>query len=379
MTRVAIIGGGLAGTACAWTLRRAGLTPVLFEASDNLAAGASGNSTGIFNPRFSAGRTAESDFYASAYALAIRAMKELAESHGIAFSQHGSLHLANSDDKVKRFKSVLDGWGWRSDHMRGVEAEEASKIAGVPVGHDALFLPDSGSVSPAALCAAYAQGIDVRLNTPADGLEQVENGWRVAGEDFDAVVLACGAGVKWFEQTRWLPVHTVRGQIVQIEENTRTEDIRCNVCYGGYITPSGSGKHVVGSTFQKWLDHTDVLEEDNAEIIGRLENFMPSVQGTFHASDARAGLRTAAQDRFPVIGRVPDLSAWQGGAVRDIPNLYVSTAHGSHGIVSSIAGAQLIADEIAGGPKSLANDTIGALNGARFLERAQKRGVLASL
>lgn len=376
MSGVAIIGAGLAGTACAYELKRAGLRPVIFEAGDDIAGGASGNAAGIYNPRLSGGFTAEAQFYALAYRLAERVLQDVAQSHpAIRLSRHGTLHLATDDDRRRKFKGVLENWDWNGSVACGLDADEASKVAGVPVRHDALWLPGAGSVSPAALCRAYADGAEAHLNTPLAGIEQTETGWRVAGQDFDAVILACGSGVKYFGQTAWLPVHTVRGQILTAETSGAGEDLRCTLCYGGYIAPGQEGgAQVLGSTFQKWLTHTDILEEDNAEIVRRLREAAPDLDGPFHALSARAGLRVSAQDRFPVAGAVPDAARWARGERTDLPGLYVSTAHGSHGIVSSIAAARMIAEDAAGLSPSLPEAARDALSPARFPERARRKG-----
>ncbi len=374
--KVAIVGAGLAGTSCAWLLRKHGVRSVIFEATGDVAGGASGNAVGIFNPRFSAGRTAESDFYSSAYSLAIRTMQEIQKEYDIKYKKCGTLHLVNSDMKEKRFRDVLSSWGWHSDHMRYLDDRQASEVAGIKVQHQALYLPDSGSVSPAALCDAYSQGIDVRLGVQLmmNDISRKGDGWTVLGQDFDAIILACGEGAKWFRETAWLPVHTVRGQIIQAEDSGFGDDLACNICYGGYISPGAGGVHTLGSTFQKWLTHTEVLEEDNAEIIGKLREAIPVAEGAIHAVDARAGLRTAANDHFPIAGTVPDLVSWKIGQDKDVPGLYLTTAHGSHGIVSSIAAATLVTDLLLGREPGMARPVIDQLNASRFLKRARKKG-----
>jgi tRNA 5-methylaminomethyl-2-thiouridine biosynthesis bifunctional protein len=201
-----------------------------------------------------------------------------------------------------------------------------------------------------------------------------QDDWLVLGQQYDAIILACGEGAKWFEETKWLPVHTVRGQIIQAEDSGFGDDISCNICYGGYISPGAEGVHTLGSTFQKWLTHTDVLEEDNAEIIGRLQEALPEAGGSVHAVEARAGLRTAANDHFPIAGMVPDLTSWKLGTDKYVPNLYLTTAHGSHGIVSSIATSTLIVDLLLGRAPGLSQPVIDQLNASRFLKRARKKG-----
>lgn len=374
-SRIAIIGAGLAGTACAFVLRKRGFQTVLFDQAQTLAAGASGNPSGLFNPRLSAAFTPESAFYAQAFALAGQTFAEIQAQADIAFAPSGALHLVNAAEKEKRFRKIFSDWSGSGTDIRFLEAREASKIAGIPVGYDALYLPGSGTLSPADLCAAYASGSLVRLGVSALSLERCEDRWSVNGESFDAVILACGAGVKWFRETEWFPLHTVRGQIVQAEQNSGTEDVLCNVCYGGYLSAaSGTRTHTLGSTFQKWLTHDTVLEEDNAYILDRLGENLPHLKGTVRISGARAALRTASADRFPIAGAVPDIESWRAGTPKDLPGLFTSTAHGSHGILSTLAAAHVLADQLAEDRKTFSSAITEALSPARFLKRARKKG-----
>lgn len=352
--KIAVIGGGLAGTSVARALADDGHTVVLFE-QDDIAAGASGNLRGMINPRISALRSSDSDFYASAYARAVRVV---ARYPNAGFMACGNLHLIRDADKEKRFTSCRDHWGWHADQMRIIDADAASDIAGVRVDHAALYLPDGGQVSPRELCRAMAQGIERRGGVDIASIIRQES-WIIDGEAFDAVVLASGIECLKHPSLSTLPLHTVRGQIMTVA--TKDPVPRANLCFGGYIGAVQDGVQVMGSTFQKWLDTTDLRDEDNDYILGQARDAVPAfVPGA--VTGARASLRCAAQDRFPVIG-----------AVADQPGLYVSTAHGSHGIVSSMAGARILADIIGGGVWSLPGDVVEALNPARFARRmAQK-------
>ncbi len=341
--RVAIIGGGLAGTACAAVLRGRGVDHVIFEAGPQLASGASGNSRGIFNPRFMAQRNAQSDFYAGAYALAARTLD---------YEPCGSLHLLVDADKEKRLRACLENWGWSGEHMALLDAKAASDQAGVNVPYAALFLADSGQVSPHDLCHQWAAGSEVRLNTAIDP--------EALGE-FDMVILACGAAVKNFIPD--LPLETVRGQIIEAEVTEQSEKLRSNLCYGGYIGPAQNGKHIIGSSFQRWLSDTELRDEDTRDILAKLQDTIPALQPG-PVTGGRAALRCAAQDRFPVIG-----------VIADQPHMFVTTAHGSHGIVSALAGAHLLADLLQETPASLPQDSIDALSPQRFKMRmARKQG-----
>lgn len=349
--RVAIIGGGLAGTSCAYALKRYGLSSVIYERNEGVAQEASGNTAGLYNPRFSAFRAADSNFYASGFAQCLQVFPDCDD---INFQKVGALHLINSDEKKKRFENLCASWGWPGDELSICSAVKASDIAGLQIQQDALYLKQSGSVSPAKLCQQYADGIEVRQEAVKD----------ISAINADIIILTNAYAAKDF--VPWLPIHSVRGQVSEIRASDLSSQLKCNLHYGGYLSAAQDGKHMLGSTFQKWLEHTDVVEEDHAENVKRLAENIPALAGQdFGILSGWAGLRTSSKDRFPIAGAVPGSS-----------HIYMSTAHGSHGIVSSLASAQLIADLITGAPRSQSLQVQKALSAQRFIDRAEKKGQL---
>lgn len=338
--KIAIIGGGLAGTACAYVLKSRGHEPVIYEAGSALAAGASGNDVGLYNPRFAAQWSAQSQYYAGAFETALETFKALGD---IDWNPCGALHLITDEKKQKRFSDMLENWQWNADNMRRVSAAEASEIAGLPITHEAIFLPQSGSVSPHKLCAAYARDVEVKLHAPVDD-------WR--GIKADAVILAAGPRMKdWLD----LPLQTVRGQVTYAKAVSDVPLPRSAVCYSGYVAPPKNGVLTVGSTFQRWLDHSDTMSEDDADNLAKLAAVLPALSMGLEVCDARAALRTSSKDQFPVVGAMPGTN-----------NVFISTAHGSHGILSTLASAQILADMIEGENPSCAPDILKALSPARF-------------
>ncbi|HTK85303.1 MAG TPA: FAD-dependent 5-carboxymethylaminomethyl-2-thiouridine(34) oxidoreductase MnmC, partial [Patescibacteria group bacterium] len=351
INRVAIIGGGLAGTAAAFVLKRQGLQPVLFEKGSALASGASGNPEGLYNPRFSQFRTPESDFHTAAWAQGVRTFAESQGASDVAFNPCGSLHLAMDAEREKKLRGALANWGWHSSHMHWLDIDEASRRAGVALKYEALCLPDAGTVSPVALCNVWATGVDVRLNTDAQAIDLKE---------FDAVILACGTAVKSFEGLAELPIHAVRGQMTEIKATHTSHHLKTNLCYGGYIAPESDGIHRVGATFQQWLDDPNPRAEDDADNLSRLAAVLPMQKPEIVGS--RVGFRCSSRDRSPLVGQAQGLD-----------NVYLSVAHGSHGLCSSLAAAHLIADLLTGAPRSLPRDSIAILDPARFEKRAAKK------
>jgi len=286
--KVNIIGGGLAGCALAYVLKNAGAEPVIYEAGNALASGASGNDVGLYNPRFCA--------------------------------------------------------EYNACHMCLVSAQEASDIAGVEVDYDCLHLPQSGKVSPKKLCHAYAQGVDVHLNTPIENLNDL---------DGDVTVLACGVSSLAFESAQALPLSAVRGQVTYVRGQGALSNLKAILCYRGSVSPSVDGVHSVGSTFQRWLDHADVLADDDVANLGFLFDAVPALKGVYTVEKSWAGLRTASRDYFPVVGQLSE-------------GVYISSAHGSHGLLSTLLSANTLSNTILKQEATVSNAVLSALSPQRF-------------
>lgn len=347
---VAVIGGGLAGSACAYFLSKAGKKVTLYESSKSLALGASGNILGLYNPRISAHRTSESDFYSSGFSLALRVFKELQSKKNIDFNPCGALHLITNEKREKRYYQTVENWGWEEEFLKIIPKEKASEIAGVKIKYDALYMPYSGFVSPKKLCTAYTNSEDIKIiyESSIKSLSDILS-------KHESVILACGLSVLDFKEASWLPLKHVRGQVSYIQAEKQSEKLKTALCYGGYCTPSLNNQHMIGSTFQRWLSHSNVLEEDDLDNIQNFQNHVCGVLKDFKVIGNRASVRTTSKDHFPIIGPLPG-----------IENVYISTAHGSHGIISSLAGAVLLTDYILQRPFSQSYATKELLKPNRF-------------
>ena len=340
--RVNIIGGGLAGCALAYVLKREGAEPVIYEAADHIASGASGNDVGLYNPRFTAEFDAVGQFYSRAFHAALKVFEGFGDA--IEWNPCGALHLMNDEKKQRRFPKTVKNWGWGEEGMRIVSAQAASDISGVQIPYDCLFLSQSGTVSPKKLCAHYAQGVEVYLNSPVDDLNML---------DGDVTVLANGVRCLSFNEASHLPLKAVRGQITYIKQSDRTAALKTTIGYGGYMAPSINGVHCVGSTFQRWLDHSDLIEEDDKDNIDKMVKNLTELAGAYDVCGARAGVRTTSKDHFPVVGALDE-------------NLYISTAHGSHGILSSLLSAIILSDKITSKQPFLSDNVLSMLAPCRF-------------
>lgn len=336
--RVAVHGGGVAATSAAYALKQYGHSPVIV-APNGLADAASGNPRGLYNPRFSRDFTPLAQLYASGFA----ALQQHARRHAdaVGWASTGALHLVRDDDTREKFTALATSWGWGPDDTGIVDAHAASDIAGLPIKGDALWLPHAGSVDPRKLCAFYASGIEVLQTAP---------------DDIDVQILATGAGMMAHPALAHIPLQTVRGQISIMRANPHTAKLRTNLCYSGYLSPAVNGVHVLGSTFQHWLHDLTLRPEDHVYVRDRLRDHTGLDFGPDDVIDGRASFRVSARDRAPIIGPVGD---------QDGLSTYVSTAHGSHGIITSLIGAYLLADQISNLPLCLPDGAVKAVSPQR--------------
>lgn len=338
---VAIIGAGLAGCAAAYFLRREGISSTIYERENKIASAASGNDVGLYNPRFTAEYNAQAAFYSQAFALALSVFEEL---EGIDWTPCGALHLITDEKKARRFPQTLENWGWGEDGMKILTAAQAGQVAGVDMAYDALYLPRSGFVSPRKLCEKLAEGIDVIYGAELKDLKDI---------DANHIILAAGMGCAFLSQIENLPLKPVRGQVSTIEATEKSKNLKVTIGYGGYLAPALQGVHCVGSSFQPWLNHNEIIPQDDLDNIEKLGKFVPGLAAEYRLINHRAGVRITSKDHFPVIGKILD-------------KVYISTAHGSHGILSALMGGKILAEMITKQDQDHHREILGSLSPHRF-------------
>ncbi|WP_350335963.1 tRNA (5-methylaminomethyl-2-thiouridine)(34)-methyltransferase MnmD [Coralliovum pocilloporae] len=324
---IAIIGGGLAGTALAWHACKRGASVSLYEAGPSLASGGSGGRLGMINPKLTARPSIESEYFTSAYANALRVLSDLPD---VDFSMPGNHHLRLDAGKARKFDGYINNLGWHADHIH-LEGED-------------LVFPDGGCVSPQKVCARLSEGADVHLNSRVEMLDELNE---------DLIILAVGHRVRdLFSNAPF--VNPVRGQVSWIRPRNGR---RRNLCFGGYLTPECSdGFHVLGSTFASGFDETDVREDDHLANLERYNTLVkPEVPLTRDdVTGGWAGVRAVCRDRMPLVGSL------SGNRV------LVSAAHASHGIMSSLMAADILMSQSFGEPVPARGRILAAIAPYRF-------------
>ena len=422
---VAIVGGGLAGAACARALAQDGLRCVVFDRQAEPASAASGNVAGLFHGVFHPDDGMHARAHRAAALVASRAYAQ-ALARGVPGACDGLLRLTPEHADAGPLQALLDESGLPDDYLQAWSAEQVQAAGGPACA--GWFYPGGGWISPAALVRSWLAepGIEWRGATTVARLEGGHDDaggaatWRLfdpAGAllaEVDAVVFANAgdASALWSRATdahgdapvadaAWIaPLAATRGQVSIIAAGA--PGLRAPalpIAGSGYALTLPDGAVMCGATTAADDSDADVRLADHAYNLRQLAAVTGSTlradgaivhagmplddpehvaatlvaKGLLHG---RVGWRATVADRLPLIGALPQQPEDDATALPDqprhwprVPGLFVATGLGSRGLTWAPLAGRLIASWIAGAPYPLPADLIDALDPARFATR----------
>jgi tRNA 5-methylaminomethyl-2-thiouridine biosynthesis bifunctional protein len=387
-TTVAIIGGGLAGVACAYALVHQGVSVVLFEAQDKLAAVASGNKAGILKPQFSPREDVFDAFYSGGFALTRELVLALSQDYDLQYDECGVLQCAFNERVAKRQQGVLAKRDLSDDIVRAMTQAEASVLAGVPLEYGGVFYPGAMWVNPASFCNAMVEAcgdkLEVRLNASVELLAFQYDVWDIGGEHFSQVVVASGQHSKGLLSCQDYPLTHSIGQLT--EAKPQNDSLTTILNYDGYITPAIEGSHVLGATFRPAGSSDLLCEADHQQNLESLKQVSPALASQCDITGGRVAVRTVTPDHLPLVGPVHNKAEFEDtymtlakGNVRNMPapldhkGLYVCTGFGAKGLAACVQSATLIASLVCDKPLSMREALYRAVHPSRFWFRAMQR------
>lgn len=357
--RVAIVGAGIAGAACASALGKRGVEAIVLDAAPQLGAGASGNPAGLVMPRLDRGGALREVFLA-AYIDAIRTYATL---------------------------GVLDACGVEERARENNAEALLDLLSDPPLPEDWLLAlengalhPRAGVVKPLAAIERMLSSAELVLEADIGALERTTEGWVVRAPDgrarlkADAVILACGAGLKAFEPAGFLPIELSRGQIEWgAIEGAPPQRARAQ---GNYLAPFESGV-LFGATFDA-LEHGVHVGADSASRsrnVSALEKLAPDIAQKldWEALSSRASIRATTQDRAPIMGGLPDVERWTLETPAHHEGVYVLGGLGARGLTLAPFLGEELASLMLDEPAISSQDAADAIDPVRFLKRRARR------
>ncbi len=375
-----VIGGGLAGCHTAFALAQKNIRVTLLEKNNALASEASGNRQGIVYAKMSLHPSPLNHFIHAALLFATRFYQQH-QCYTSSGDACGVLHLASSPALRKQYHAFCQHFADEPNFVQWLDAEQCETVTGLHSHTPGLFLPQTGWLSPAALCEQLCQHplIDVTLNSQVTALRHHSNlqnqnhhnhsAWEVTLGDHavhaDTVVLANAHSAKTFEASSHLPLKSIRGQVSHVPASTASQALRAVICGEGYIAPSQNGLHSAGASFNLHHHDSAMRTEDHRDNLAKLVALSPDLnfpELTPATLRGKVGFRCTTPDYFPVVGPVPDVEGMRdrfgflrkkANAVIDQPGayhpqLYVNVGHGSRGLCYTPLCAALLAAQISG-------------------------------
>jgi len=395
--RALIIGGGMAGCAAAASLAGRGWQVQVIERRMALAEETSGNPQGVLYMKLSAHHTALSRYIVAGFGYTRRLLQKLPAD---AWQACGVLQLAFDAKEAER-QSKLPA-AFPEELLHPVSREQAEQLAGVALPSGGLFYPQAGWAHPPALCRQLAEhpNVSVRFAQSVGELRRVGEDWQLWSGDAllasaPVVILAGSAEVNQLLGDNALPLKRIRGQISRLPATAASRALRSVVCAEGYVAPAMGDEHTLGATFKFDAEHLEPSAEEHVENLRLLHEIAPALAADLNAEgldpsqlQGRAGFRCTSPDYLPIVGPLADqrefAKAYQALArdARLLPQapcpwldgLYVSTAHGSRGLLSAPLAGELLAAWLDDEPLPLPRAVAEACHPNRFALRKLIRG-----
>ncbi len=355
---LAVIGGGVIGLSVAWRAARRGLRTVVLERG-RTGEGTSHVAAGMLAPTAEAD-PGEQDLLALGLASA-RAYPEfaleLAQEAGRepGYRRCGALLVARDADEAEALERELEmrlRLGLAVERLRP-SAARSLEPALAPTLRLALDLPEDHVIDPRALTRALAAALEhagavVREQAEVSAVPVSEHGvdgvCLRSGERIAARQVVLAAGV-WSNAIAGIPDHArvvvrpVKGQVLRLHDpagpGLLTRVIRI---LGGYITPRGDGRYVVGGTMEERGMDTAVTAGAVFEVLRDAIELVPGV-AELVVDELSAGLRPGTSDNSPAIGP------------STVHGLHWATGHHRNGILLAPITAEIVVAGLLGEPR----------------------------
>ena len=398
-----IIGAGLSGISCAYALAQRNWKVTVIEDSSNIATGTSGNLQGVIYAKLSEHNSALNKFLEAGVTHCVNFLDAFGKN---LFNKTGVIQTAADEYYFQKQEAIAAKY---YEHASLVESQELSVMIGLPLAVSGLYFANCGWVNLGDLCKELSKhkNINIETSSKITHIDQTSaGGWHISDgsktwEDA-TVIIATGNSANTFKQANYLPLKSIRGQITYIAATKQSKKLAKCVCSNGYVTPSainsmGQEFHSIGATFDLHSTSAIVSTNSHKQNINKLKSYFPAMFEALNGDamqllGGRVGFRCTTPDYLPVVGPIVETSRFINKFKKlttnanaefnqdmpYLPGLYVSSGHGSRGLISCLLSSELLAKVINNEDCIESQALINSLNPNRFLIRDVKRRVYTS-
>jgi tRNA 5-methylaminomethyl-2-thiouridine biosynthesis bifunctional protein len=333
----------------------------------------------------------------ASFFYALRLLHQLSsEGSPLRWSPCGVVQIGHDSDHETQQRQMIERLGLPAEFLSFLNQSEMTSLLGMKVDLGGWHFPLGGWISPPTLCQALLEldreHIRRHFGVEVAGIERLDAGWRVIDAfgrtlaEAPHIVFANAHAVRTLLPDMELPLIRIRGQ-VSFLPGTALEGLQKVVCREGYVTPPAAVGHdgammsCLGATFDFGDDDPQPRLDSHAHNLERLGKLLPGyAQGIDPVTlDGRVGFRNTTPDRLPMIGA---LAADNTSSRREvplakmerIPGLHCLLGYGARGMVWAPLAAELLAAQMENEPLPIEAELVAAVDPARFLLRARRRG-----
>lgn len=317
MKKIAIIGAGIVGSTAAYYLSKSDVEVTIFDEGIGQATKAA---AGIICPWFSRRRHKAwyrlARFGADFYPELLRDLKE----DGVAtdfYDQSGALLLKSRPEYLEELHELAESRLVESPLIGSLSVQtlaEVQKRFPDLTGFDKGILASGAArVEGSQLTETLIKASGFTLLKEKAELKRLSDGtYRVNGQVFDSVILACGA---------WLPeiLEPLGYQVDVSPQKGQLRDYYFDDLETGHnpviipegeidVIPFAGGKVSVGASHEKNMGFDLTVDESIlVDFEEKASAFFPRLKEASHKND-RIGIRAYTSDFCPFIGEIPDLN-----------------------------------------------------------------------
>ena len=297
--KIGIIGSGIAASSAAYAAVQNGADVEIFELSDDIAAGASGNPIAAMYPRFSANDSPYSFLTAQSYFFAEKIYSQLPN----AYKKTGLL-FSHSNDYQKQWMTDMKNLN-REDLFETIDKQKMKKLYGFE--SNGLLVKKGGYLFPKLICQELTGHPNIKIsynycfNSWFKNKSKIDihfsNQEKKSG--FDDLIIANGSSLERYVSG----LKISKGQLVGLKGDQQI-DLDLPINSAGYILPKVDGITWIGSTHEREFENIEICYEAGRELIKRTnKNFNVSLQGS-DDMQMTANLRVSSKDRLPLAGKI---------------------------------------------------------------------------
>ena len=400
-TRVAIIGGALAGMSCAHALAARGIHTQVFEAHAASSSAQQSAPAALLKPHPSVQPSPMDAYINQGFLHSNRVLSQLQRDQAQADFplQHGAIEISQDPHKQAQQQRLVDLRDFDTDFVQYLDAPTLSAHCRVELPTAGLYFPTAKTLSPRALITQLQQAsatyCDVIHHCRIMTLQRQQDGWTLIDQDenkrgpFSHIILANGHAAQQFCVSQHLPLTALPGQLSLYTTVPSLSPVSMALCYGGYLLPQLNQQHVLGASFRYDTCSTAQRDQDHQHNLNRLHTHLPALAQVLanKPHHTYVGTRTVSPDKMPLVGPLiapTDFATCYAriahGDTRAsyppspyLPGLFVSAAHGSRGLASCLLAADIIAAMLTQTPLPIPQTTLAAIHPSRFLLKQLKR------